>query len=198
MAKIRKNLWFRASSIAKAADYVYEKYGTLHAKLGEFISDCIDYYFETKPEPFLHTHTQQQRFRTPTMRKVLKICLALREHSEISDDELNKIITEIVGGDPRTLKKYRTFLMHRRVLIPDRKTYIDTKTGKRLTETEYKERPSLKGVQINYIYRVNHQAIDKILGIKRESASLAVETAAEGPAAATGSKNEAYGGCGSE
>jgi len=44
MPKVRNTIWFRGEeSINKARDYVYEKWGTLHTKLGEFLSDCIDF-----------------------------------------------------------------------------------------------------------------------------------------------------------
>jgi len=69
----------------------------------------------------LHTHTKNANLSSRTMMTLGKVCSALKERglesgSRISQAGLERIISNVAGGDRRTLKKYTNYMVNLGIL----------------------------------------------------------------------------------
>jgi len=92
-------------------EYVILKYGKLHGALGEELTQAIKQYLESSST---RTHTETQNISSRTMNNLRKIVKQITKVSskEIPQTMLEKMITEKIGGDWRTHRKYIWLLTH--------------------------------------------------------------------------------------
>lgn len=91
---------------------------SLRKKLGDGVSEALELYLKNGGGwRVARTHVQ---IKSPTMRNLVTLTSRiLREnHGTISHTQLERYITETIGGNHRTLKKYTDLLVGRRILIP--------------------------------------------------------------------------------
>ena len=133
----------------KFKDFVLKKYGKLHSVLGDELIEAMKLYLEVKNGE-MHAHTNIAEVcmnrndhgpPSKTMRTLTRIINKIKNQFqlEISQPDVELIITEEAGGDPRTIRKYLRYLQIYGFISRDR---------------------PIRGMRNKWIYRVN-QPIQK-------------------------------------
>jgi hypothetical protein len=91
----------------------------LHGVLGEALTEALKLYLE-------HAHTdsgkpEDEKPKSRTLKTLKDISEKLEGFKEVTDQDVEDVIVKTVGGDRRTVSKYRYLLQKLRVIEPSRR-----------------------------------------------------------------------------
>ncbi len=105
-------------------EFVKKKWGKKHTAMALELENAIRLYLEVQEK---HAHTENHRESpsnpsSKTMKNLYKIVEDISKNYtlEVDQDEVEKVITKVAGGDERTLRKYTWLLQRYGFLKPDR------------------------------------------------------------------------------
>jgi len=108
----------------KFITFVAEKYHKTKGVLGLEVCEALKFYLEVKArEKCTHTHSSNvHKPKSRTMKTLKHIAeqIMTEYENEIPQTEVERIITQVAGGDKRTLRKYTRLLVEHDVLKRDR------------------------------------------------------------------------------
>ena len=105
--------------------YVARKYRKTKGVLGEEVCQALRKYLDLmRREGSTHTHKTQNhgKPKSRTMKTLTQIAdrITSEYEKEVPQTEVERIITQVAGGDDRTLRKYTRLLIEHGVLEIDR------------------------------------------------------------------------------
>jgi rRNA maturation endonuclease Nob1 len=116
---VKKNLYVDEEVWREFIAYVSRKHGKLKGKLCEELSKALKEYLE-------HAHTdsgkpEDEKPKSRTLKTLRDISEKLGEYKEVTDQDVEDVIVKTVGGDHRTVSKYRYLLQKLGVIEPSRR-----------------------------------------------------------------------------
>ena len=104
---------------------VAQKEQKLHGVLGKAVTEALRLYIDLmRREGGTHTHKTQnhEKPKSRTMKTLTQIAdrITSEYEKEVPQTEVERIITQVAGGDDRTLRKYTRLLIEHGVLEIDR------------------------------------------------------------------------------
>ncbi|MCX8176191.1 MAG: hypothetical protein N3E48_03035 [Candidatus Bathyarchaeota archaeon] len=102
--------------------YVLKKYGKIHGVLGLEVTEAIKCYLGVKGSTHTHEKISCRWLNNRTYINIVKIVQEIlhETRNEIPQTNVEMIITRVVGGDWRTLRKYISLLQRLDILMGDR------------------------------------------------------------------------------
>ncbi|MEM1690475.1 MAG: hypothetical protein QXF05_02810 [Thermofilaceae archaeon] len=109
--------------------FVEERYGRVSGGLSREVERAISLYLDLQqrradsgagPAAHTHTHTHTQRIGSRTVKTLTRIVSRMLDASEeeIPSSILTRIVTDVAGGDGRTVEKYTRLLTERGIIVP--------------------------------------------------------------------------------